>query len=177
MRKLTDILKEQHRPDERDLRSRSDARRENRTTERRLAELAELLTRASNKTLGGLALPEPLLDCVNDARRITSSIARNRQLRRIRQELRTLDAESLRARLEARVQPGTSKALAAHVAEQWAERLLRDGEAAIDELVTAFPDADRQRLRQLVRNAVSGAPRARRSLVNALRETVTALPQ
>jgi hypothetical protein len=46
MRKLKDILEEQNRPDDRDLRSRGDMRREQRQAEERLADLAERLASA-----------------------------------------------------------------------------------------------------------------------------------
>lgn len=39
------------------------------------------------------------------------------------------------------------------LAEHWRKRLLRDGDTALDELLVEFPDADRQILRQRIRQA------------------------
>ena len=40
-----------------------------------------------------------------------------------------------------------------HRLESWRERLLEGGDEALAELLDEYPDADRQLLRQLVRNA------------------------
>src|SRR5262245_38306080 len=105
MRKLADVIKEQNREDPRDLRSRSDAKRERKSSEERLARLAALLVDQSEKTLAGLDLPEAVLDSVLDAQKIQSAIARNRQLRVVRQTLRKQDADGIQARLESVLRP------------------------------------------------------------------------
>src|SRR5690606_40270418 len=61
-----------------------------------------------------------------------------------------------------------------HRAERWRERLLAEGDAALAELLDAHPDADRQKLRQLVRSALdeqarNKPPRAFRELFKLLR--------
>ncbi|PIQ36591.1 MAG: hypothetical protein COW59_11720, partial [Lysobacterales bacterium CG17_big_fil_post_rev_8_21_14_2_50_64_11] len=61
-----------------------------------------------------------------------------------------------------------------HLAETWRERLLADGDDGFTAWLHAFPDADRQRLRQLVRNAreeraKAKPPRTQRELLRALR--------
>ena len=55
-----------------------------------------------------------------------------------------------------------------HRAESWRTRLLEEGDAALAELLDAYPAADRQRLRQLVRNAL--AERAKTKPPAAVRE-------
>ena len=55
------------------------------------------------------------------------------------------------------------------------ERLLAEGDAALAELLDEYPDADRQALRTLVRNALAEKarnkpPRAYREIYQALRE-------
>jgi ribosome-associated protein len=59
--------------------------------------------------------------------------------------------------------------------ERWRERILAERDRAIDELLVAHPDADRQRLRQLAMAAEreqreGRSPRAARQLFAALRE-------
>jgi ribosome-associated protein len=62
-----------------------------------------------------------------------------------------------------------------HRVEAWRERLIVDGDAALAELLGEHPGADRQHLRQLVRNAVdernrNKPPHAFRELFRELRE-------
>ncbi|WP_167386689.1 ribosome biogenesis factor YjgA [Aeromonas cavernicola] len=40
-----------------------------------------------------------------------------------------------------------------HRLEQWRERLINDGDSALNELMAQFHELDRQKLRQLIRNA------------------------
>ena len=61
-----------------------------------------------------------------------------------------------------------------HRVEAWRDRLLEGGDEALAELLDLHPDADRQRLRQLVRNAQDEKkrgkpPRAFRELFRELR--------
>ena len=62
-----------------------------------------------------------------------------------------------------------------HKVETWRARLLEDGDVALGELLTEHPTADRQHLRQLVRNAgeerlKNKPPHAFRELFHELRE-------
>src|SRR5690606_30194453 len=65
-----------------------------------------------------------------------------------------------------------------HRAERWRERLLEGGDAALGELLGEHPRADRQKLRQLVRNARDERgrdkpPRAFRELFRELRDLLS----
>ena len=104
MRKLKDILREQAKADQddRDLRSRTDARRERKQAEAALADLARRLVELTERRLAGLELPEPLLDAVREARAIRSARARDRAIRVVRRELREGDAESVEEQLRAK---------------------------------------------------------------------------
>jgi ribosome-associated protein len=112
VRNLTDVLAAQRKCDEddRDLRSRSDARRERKEREAAWADLGEALVSLSARQLEQLALPEGLLDAVLEARRITSPAARARALRLVRREMRDGDeaviaALTQRLRQVARAKP------------------------------------------------------------------------
>ncbi len=106
VRSLTDILAEQRKRDEddRDLRSRSDARRERKEREAAWVALAEALVSLSERRLEELALPEGLQDAVLEARAIRSPAARMRALRLVRRELRDCD-EAVTAPLAERLRP------------------------------------------------------------------------
>jgi ribosome-associated protein len=154
MRKLKDILREQDRPDDRDLTSRSDRKRAQRETEERLAALALALAACSEQRLRSLDLPSTVLDTVLDAKRITSAVARNRQLRIVRRELRTVEFQSIELRL-ASPRP-RSRSEAADRVDAWVERLRTQGDDALDALCVEYPAADRRRIRQLMRNVGRG---------------------
>ena len=58
--------------------------------------------------------------------------------------------------------------------ERWLTRIVEEGDSAVEALITAYPEADRQRLRLLARSASQGsaankAKRARRELLRAIR--------
>ena len=79
--------------------------------------------------------------------------ARVRELRRISTMLRRFDGAALRARVDDLKNKDRETSQRAKGYERWRERLLDEGDAALSEFVQAYPTADRQRLRQLVRTA------------------------
>ncbi|MNV95729.1 hypothetical protein D3C71_1906550 [compost metagenome] len=61
-----------------------------------------------------------------------------------------------------------------HRVEDWRERLMKDGDKALGALLDEYPQADRQQLRTLVRNAQADRaknkpPRAYREIYQVLR--------
>lgn len=139
--------------------------------------LGERLAGLTEAQLAKLPVPEDLLPHVREARRITSHIARKRQLAFLAKQMRREDDETLdaiRDALEEKGEAARQETAAMHRAEAWRERLLEEGDAALSELVDAHPDADRQQLRQLVRSALDERkrdkpPRAYRELYRAIR--------
>ena len=144
--------------------------------------LGERLAGLTDAQLAKLPLPDDLLPHVREARRITSHIARKRQLAFLAKQMRRQDDETLDAIRDALDEKGEAARLetaAMHRAETWRERLLDEGDAALSELLDAHPGADRQQLRQLVRSALderrrNKPPRAYRELYRAIRELVGA---
>lgn len=93
-----------------------------------------------------------------------------------REDDTTLNA--LRDALDANSDTARREVAAIHRVERWRERLLAESDVALAELLEAYPAADRQQLRQLVRNAISERaknkpPRAYRELFQVLRELST----
>jgi ribosome-associated protein len=138
-----------------------------------LQDLGEALVELSNERLAALDLPEPLDAAVREAKRLKSFGARRRQAQYIGRLMRDIDPAPIRARIE--TWAGNSRAHAAwlHEVERWRERLLSDAQA-MTELARAYPGADLQHLRGLVRSArdevASGkAPRHYRALFRALK--------
>jgi ribosome-associated protein len=132
--------------------------------------------------LAKLPVPEHLLPHIEEARRITSHIARKRQLAYLAKQMRreedgTLDA--IRDALDASGEAARLETARMHRAEHWRGRLLEEGDAALSALLAEFPHADRQQLRQLVRNAHEERtrgrpPRAFRELFRVVRDLIDA---
>lgn len=154
--------------------SRSQQRRE----ALEVLELARQLSALTPQQLARLPVPEGLISHIDDTRRIPSHGAHKRQLQYLAKQMRREDDETLEAIRDALDSSGESVRMEAamlHRAEAWRERLIAGGDAALTELLTDFPHADRQHLRQLARNAHeeklrNKPPHAFRELFRELRE-------
>lgn len=154
--------------------SRSQQRRE----ALEILSLGERLVALTDAQLARLPVPEELLPHIRDTRRITSHIAHKRQLAFLAKQMRRQDDETLDAIRDAMDEKGEAarrEVAAMHRVEAWRERLLEEGDDALGELVEQHPEADRQALRQLVRNTLeerkrNKPPRAYRELFRHLRD-------
>ena len=139
--------------------------------------LAQRLVALDAGTLAKLPVPEHLRPHIADTRRITSHIARKRQLAFLAKQLRREDdaaLDAIRDALDAGGEAARQETALLHRAETWRDRLVDEGDAALAELLTEHPHADRQRLRQLARNAVdernrNKPPHSHRELFRELR--------
>lgn len=154
-----------------------------RSAQRRAAldvlELGEQLAGLTATQLAKLPIPDELMPHIRDTQRITSHIARKRQTAFLAKQMRKLDDEALEAIRDAMSTDGEAarrETAAMHRTEALRDALLGDeGDAAMTALLAAHPQADRQQLRQLVRNALEERkrdkpPRAYRELYRVLRE-------
>ena len=141
--------------------------------------LGEQLVAMSAAQLARLPIPEALLPHIRDSQRISSYIARKRQIAFLAKQMRKLDDEALDAIRDAMSKDGDAakrETASLHRVEALRDALLGDnGDAAMTELLDAYPHADRQHLRQLVRNAHderkrNKPPRAYRELFRELRD-------
>jgi ribosome-associated protein len=142
-----------------------------------LQDIGEQLVELTRSQLDKLALPEALMEAVQMARSMNQRGARKRQLQYIGKVMRSVDADPIRAALEALGKAHQHAAGQFHAIERWRDRLLTQGDAALEEFFEKYPDADRQHLRQLVRNAMAEkladkAPRVARVLFHYLREVM-----
>ena len=141
--------------------------------------LGEQLVAMSAAQLARLPIPEALLPHIHDSQRISSYIARKRQIAFLAKQMRKLDDEELEAIRDAMSKDGDAakrETASLHRVEALRDALLGDdGDAAMTELLDTHPHADRQHLRQLVRNAHderkrNKPPRAYRELFRELRD-------
>lgn len=143
-------------------------------------ELAEALVALTPAQLSRVPVPEATLPHIEDTRRITSNVARKRQLAFLAKQMRKLDESELQAirdALDEKSQSSRTEVAALHRVEAWRDRLLEGGDEALAALVDAHPDIDRQRVRQLVRNTQEERKRGKpphsyRELFRELRDVV-----
>jgi len=119
-------------------------------------DLAETLMELPEGKLSKVPMPDDLRDLVRDSRRITAQIARKRQMQFLAKAMRkegedVLDA--IRSALEPDREEARRDTARLHRLESLRERLLEDGDEALAEVLETHPNADRQKLRQLIRNA------------------------
>ncbi len=141
-------------------------------------DIAQRLMDAGDAQLARLPLDEDLRALVRESRRVTQQIARKRQTQFLAKNLRREDdatLEAIRAALDHAKADSRRDTAALHRIETWRERLIADGDTALAELLASHPQADRQHLRQLARNAQAERlhnkpPHAQRELFRALRE-------
>ncbi|MDR1076488.1 MAG: DUF615 domain-containing protein [Xanthomonadaceae bacterium] len=154
--------------------SRSQQRRE----ALEVLDMAERLTALTAAQLAKLPVPESLVPHIEETRRMASHGARKRQMAFLAKQMRREEEETLEAIRDALSAGGeaTRREVALmHRAETWRERLLNEGDAALTGLLELYPDADRQSLRQLIRNV--DAERARNKPPAAFRELFRTLRQ
>jgi len=137
-----------------------------------LQRLGEELLDLGASRLAELDLPEPLVEALQAARRITRHEARRRHLQFIGRLMREVDPAPIRARLATLADAPRAEKARAHLVERWRARLLEDPDA-LGGLSAERPDADRAHLAALIdearRERTGGqAPHAYRELYRAL---------
>lgn len=134
-------------------------------------EMVELPIRELDK----FPLDDELRAQIDLARGITSRSGRKRQLQYIGKLLRNRDVSPIQDAF-AELQRGHRELTRQfHELEQLRDQLLEQGDDAIEDVITRFPAADRQQLRQLIRQARkeqanNAAPAAARKIFRYLRE-------
>ena len=113
-----------------------------------LQKLGEELVGLKPAVLDKFPLSEDLREAVSDAQRF-----KNEARRRIGKLMRYEDPEPIQAALD-KIRNKHSQATAAlHKLEALRDRVVEEGDKAIDDVMELYPEADRQRLRQLARQA------------------------
>lgn len=141
-----------------------------------LQDLGVALVKLGAAQLARIDLPDDLREAIAAARRITDHEGRRRQLQYVGRLMRGVDPEPIASALAAAT--GESKAAVErmHRCERWRDRLI-DDDAALTELLRAYPDVDAQPLRATIRAArrereQGGAPKHARELYRWLQQTL-----
>lgn len=140
--------------------------------------LAETLVTLTDAQLVRIPLESDLLAEVRRTRAIHQPIARKRETQYLAKLLRRLELEeidAIRTVLDINKQQSHRETAALHQLENLRDRLIAEGDSALDEVIAQHPSADRQHLRNLIRQANAEAkkqkpPRASRELFRILRD-------
>ncbi len=140
-------------------------------------DIGKQLVGLDKATLNKLDLPVNVLENVVTTQSIKSNIARKRQLQYLGKQIRNSDMQHIQqqlARLQSQHRHDTAQF---HKLEQWRDQLLQQNDTAINQFIDHYPQADRQHLRQLVRQShqeakKNAAPTAARKLFRYIKDII-----
>ncbi len=144
-----------------------------------LEDLGEELISLPKERLNGLEMPTQLFEAITLAQNIANHHgAFKRQRKFITKLLRDMDVSPLRGQLDRHSNLSARAVHHQHLIERWRDRLLKGGDHDLNALMAVYPDAERQKLRQLIRDAhkeqaAEASPRSARLLFKYLRELMT----
>jgi ribosome-associated protein len=154
--------------------SKSEIKRDAEELKRLGAELVDL----GKNSLDKIPLDERLRTEVELAQRIKKE-GRRRQLQLIGKLLRSIDVEPIRVALDKLNNRHSQQVALFHKLEMLRDRLIEQGDEAMGDVIALYPDADRQQLRSMIRNAQkekagSKPPKSARQIFQYLRELAEA---
>ncbi len=140
-----------------------------------LERLGESLVDLPPSKIARVPMPDDLRAAVVEAARIKSSRGGyRRQVQFIGRIMRTIDAQPIADALESMKSEDAPSSRTFRASELWRDRLITNGDKALEDLVKEAPLADRTKLRQLLRQAqkekaTSKPPHATRALFRELK--------
>ncbi|RJX70665.1 ribosome-associated protein [Vibrio sinensis] len=139
-----------------------------------LQKLGEELISLKPAVLAKFPISEDLLDAIKDAQRFKNE-ARRRQMQFIGKLMRQEDPEPIQAALDKIRNKHSQNTAVLHKLETLRDRIIAEGDKAIADAVDLYPTIDRQRLRQLARQAnkekaASKPPKSSREIFQVLKE-------
>lgn len=120
-----------------------------------VAKLAEQLTQIADEQLAEMQMPDKLESAISEAKKMSGSKpARKRQMKFVTAQLRQIDLQPIQEMVDRIQSKSVHGVREHHQAEKWRDRLINDeGNSVLTEILDQYPNADRQYLRQLQRNA------------------------
>lgn len=144
-----------------------------------VAEMAEEICELTPALIAEFELPEKIEQALLDAGKMGRNSARKRLLKYITAQLRNIDTEAVREKLDRMKNRSAHGVREHHQAERLRDQLLADtGNTQLTQLIAEYPEADSQHLRQLQRNAQKEAkegkpPKSARLLYKYLKELIS----
>ncbi|MNE00026.1 hypothetical protein D3C80_924210 [compost metagenome] len=118
-----------------------------------LVDLGERLTTLKPDLLAKLPLTDGMRRALADAPKHTANIARKRHLQFIGKLMRDQDTDAILVLLDQLDASTRQYNERFHNLERWRDRLIAGDDAVLEKFVVDYPDADRQQLRSLIRQA------------------------
>lgn len=117
--------------------------------------LGEEIATLPSAQITALGLPEKLENAIREVAKMPHKSARKRQLKFIAQQFHKMesDVEPIFEKVAKFKNKSSHAVREHHLIEKWRDRLLKEGQSALTELLDDYPHADSQHLRQLMRNA------------------------
>lgn len=144
------------------------------------AKLSEELTHLSPSQLAVMELPPVIGKAIVEAKKMPANkAARKRQLKFITAQLRKIELDLVTETLERLKTKSAHGVREHHQAETWRDQLIAsENNATLTELLNDYPQADRQHIRQLQRNAkkeinAEKSPKSARLLYHYLKELIS----
>nr|WP_086938307.1 ribosome biogenesis factor YjgA [Thaumasiovibrio occultus] len=139
-----------------------------------LQKLGEELVELKPAALAKVPLEEDLLAAIQDAQRFKNE-ARRRQLQYVGRLMRSVDPEPIQAALDKINNKHAQMTLHLQRLEKQRDAIVEGADTEIEAVMVEFPQADRQRLRQLARQAkkeksTNKPPKAYREIFQYLKE-------
>lgn len=141
-----------------------------------LQALGEQLIAMKDSERSRFPLSDDLLRAIEETGRIKAREARRRHMQYVGKLMRREDLDGIQAVFDDMEREKLRRDHAFHHLEAWRDRLIEEGDPAIEPLLSEYPGIDRQALRQLIRNArrerdQQKPPTNARRLFKLLRET------
>ncbi|MEM7209144.1 MAG: ribosome biogenesis factor YjgA [Pseudomonadota bacterium] len=118
-----------------------------------ILDIAKQLVEMNDKPFASLTLDEPVRDAAVLAKSIKAHGGRKRQIQYLAKLLRQSNLDALYEQLRAMQERAQTDKRKHHECERLRDALINDGDQAIEQALNRWPEADRQHLRQLIRNA------------------------
>jgi len=140
-------------------------------------DLGKVLVDLPTSQLKKLELDESLYDAIDTCKNIRQHGARKRQHKLISKLLSDADTVAINTAVDNFKAPQREAVAELHAIEDWRDRLIDEDDIALTEFISDFPTADRQQLRQILRNvkqtkSPDRSKRAKRELFQFIRDLV-----
>lgn len=140
-----------------------------------LIDVGEEILKLSHEDIRSLELPDELEIAVNTALKIKSRSGLKRQRLYIGKLLRAMDSEAIESQLRKIQHRHDTNTAHFKRLEKWRDSLIDNDKITLNEVISRYPEIDRQHINQLIRAAhqekqQNKAPAASRKLFKYLRE-------
>ena len=118
-----------------------------------LLDMGEEILKLKTEDRHSLNLPEDIEEAITTALKIKSRSGLKRQRQYIGKLLRSLDNEAIEARLKKIQHQHDTNTAQFKRLEKWRDNLIDNNKETLNEVITRFPEIDRQHINQLIRAA------------------------